>query len=67
MNKQIETKAGDSININLNDKTPLIKEDSMKLENLPISTLIVKYHPRNMLGDIESPDEICNAYRTYSI
>ena len=26
----------------------------MKLENLPISTLVVNYHPRNMLGDIES-------------
>ncbi len=26
----------------------------MKLENLPISSLVVNYHPRNMLGDIES-------------
>ena len=54
MNKQIETKAGDSININPNNDTPFIKEDSMKLENLPISSLDIQYHPRNTLGDIES-------------
>jgi ParB/RepB/Spo0J family partition protein len=54
MNKKIETKAGDSININPNNETPFTKEDSMKLETLPISSLVIQYHPRNMLGDFES-------------
>ena len=26
----------------------------MKIENIPVNSLIVKYHPRNTLGDIES-------------
>ncbi len=43
-----------SVNINPNSETPFIKEDQMKLETLPISSLVVQYHPRNMLGDIES-------------
>ena len=50
--QNIETRA--SVNINPNNDTPIIKEDSMTLKNLPISTLVVNYHPRNILGDIES-------------
>jgi ParB-like chromosome segregation protein Spo0J len=43
-----------SVNINPNSDTPIITEDNMRLENLSISTLVVNYHPRNTLGDIES-------------
>ena len=50
--QNIETRGSD--NVNPNSETPFIKEDQMKLETLPISSLVVQYHPRNMLGDIES-------------
>jgi site-specific DNA-methyltransferase (adenine-specific) len=54
MSKSQNVEARGSVNINPNNETPNLKEDIMKLENLSISTLVVNYHPRNMLGDIES-------------
>ena len=54
MSKSQNIEARGSVNINPNNDTPIIKEDNMKLENLSISTLVVNYHPRNMLGDIET-------------
>lgn len=54
MSKSQKIETIDSDNINPNSETPFKKEDQMKLETLPISSLVVQYHPRNMLGDIES-------------
>jgi modification methylase len=40
---------------NTNTKVGKCNDTSaMKIENLPVNSLVVKYHPRNTLGDIES-------------